>query len=166
VSGWELAVGKWGAVAAVSMAVVILTILSFFPSQWLIRNETLRAEFQFGLKEAWRFLLVLLPLAASLAALQIAIALGCKSYKEAQARNQMVTMFIPFVTLAPIVFPGREPVWFHWVPVLAQNQMLNQVLKGEVVGVAQLLIALLMCVLITAICLAYIGQKMRKVVMH
>ena len=165
VSGWQLAIGKWGAVAAVGMGVVVLTIFSFFPSQWLIKNDTLRAEFQFGIKDAIGFLMVLLPLAASMAALQIAIALDCKSYKEAQVRNQIVTMFIPFVSLIPILFPGREPAWFKWVPVLAQNQMMNQVLKGEVLHPLTVGMALATCVLITVICLMYIAQKMRKVVM-
>jgi len=165
VSGWQLAIGKWGAVAAVGMGVVVLTIFSFFPSQWLIKNDTLRAEFQFGIKDAIGFLMVLLPLAASMAALQIAIALDCKSYKEAQVRNQIVTMFIPFVSLIPILFPGREPSWFKWVPVLAQNQMMNQVLKGEVLHPLTVGMALATCVLITVICLMYIAQKMRKVVM-
>lgn len=165
VSGWQLAIGKWGAVAAVGMGVVVLTIFSFFPSQWLIKNDTLRAEFQFGIKDAIGFLMVLLPLAASMAALQIAIALDCKSYKEAQVRNQIVTMFIPFVSLIPILFPGREPAWFKWVPVLAQNQMMNQVLKGETLHPLTVGMALATCVLITVICLMYIAQKMRKVVM-
>ncbi|MFZ6654162.1 ABC transporter permease [Undibacterium sp. TJN19] len=165
VSGWQLAIGKWGAVALVGMGVVVLTICSFFPSQWLIRNETLRAEFQFGIKDAVGFLFVLLPLAASMAAIQVAIALDCKSYKEAQVRNQLVTMFIPFVSLMPILFPGREPSWFQWVPVLSQNQMMNQVLKGETVSAAAMAIAFVVCALMSFVSLAYIAQKMRKVVM-
>ncbi|MFZ4527241.1 MAG: ABC transporter permease [Undibacterium curvum] len=165
VSGWQLAVGKWGAVALVGMGVVVLTIFSFFPTQWLIKNETLRAAFQFNLKDAFGFLFILLPLAASVAALQIAIALDCKSYKEAQVRNQIVTMFIPFVSLAPILFPGREPAWFQWVPVLAQNQMMNQVLKGEALNFPAAGAALIVCSGITLTALLYIAQKMRKVVM-
>ena len=166
VNGWQLAVGKWSAVALVSMGVVVLTIGSFFPSQWLIKNDTLRAEFQFGIKDAIWFLIVLLPLAASVAAMQIAVALDCKSYKEAQVRNQIVSMFIPFVSLIPIMFPGREPSWFQWIPVLAQNQMMNQVLKGETLNTVAVAIALVVCVVMTGGSLAYIAQKMRKVVMN
>ncbi|MFZ6725313.1 ABC transporter permease [Undibacterium sp. MH2W] len=166
VNGWQLAVGKWSAVALVSMGVVVLTIGSFFPSQWLIKNDTLRAEFQFGFKDAIWFLIVLLPLAASVAAMQIAVALDCKSYKEAQVRNQIVSMFIPFVSLIPIMFPGREPSWFQWIPVLAQNQMMNQVLKGETLNTVAVAIALVVCVVMTGGSLAYIAQKMRKVVMN
>ncbi|MFZ6721488.1 ABC transporter permease [Undibacterium sp. Ji49W] len=166
VNGWQLTIGKWGAVAIVGMGVVVLTIFSFFPSQWLIHNETLRAEFQFNFKDAMGFLFVLLPLAASMAAIQIAVSLDCKSYKEAQVRNQLVTMFIPFVSLVPILFPGREPAWFQWVPVLAQNQMMNQVLKGETLSPLAVGIAFLVCALMSLFSLAYISQKMRRVVMH
>ncbi|MFZ6769174.1 ABC transporter permease [Undibacterium sp. Di26W] len=166
VTGWQLTIGKWGAVAIVGMGVVVLTIFSFFPSQWLIHNETLRAEFQFNFRDAMGFLFVLLPLAASMAAIQIAVSLDCKSYKEAQVRNQLVTMFIPFVSLVPILFPGREPAWFQWVPVLAQNQMMNQVLKGETLSPLAVGIAFLVCALMSLFSLAYISQKMRRVVMH
>ncbi len=165
VSGWQLAIGKWGAVATVSMTVVVLTVLSFFPSQWLIRNETLRTEFQFGSREALGFLMVLLPLAASLAAVQIAVALNCKSYKEAQVRNQMLSLVVSMVPLTLTFNPGREPGWFQWAPVLAQNIMMNHVLKGEAVGQAAIAIALLVCTVLTALSLSYVAQKMRRVVM-
>lgn len=165
-SGWQLAGGKWVAVALVGMGVVVLTVLSFFPTQWLIQNDTLRAEFQFGLKEAIGFLCVLLPLVACIAALQIAVALDCKSYKEAQVRNQIISMFIPFVALIPILFPGREPGWFRWLPVLAQNQMMNQILKGETFPLGPMLIAFTVCAALTLICLVYIARKMRNVVAH
>ena len=165
VSGWQLAIGKWGSVATVSMSVVLLTVISFFPSQWLIRNETLRAEFQFGMHEALGFLAVLLPLAASLAAIQIAVALNCKSYKEAQVRNQMLSLVVSMVPLMLTFNPGREPGWFQWAPILAQNLMMNQVLKGEIIGIAPIAIALAVCVSMTFLSLWYIAQKMRKVVM-
>ena len=166
VSGWQLAGGKWIAVALVGMGVVMLTIFSFFPTQWLIQNDTLRADFQFGMREAAGFLLALLPLVACIVALQIAVALDCKSYKEAQVRNQIVTMLIPFVSMIPIMFPGREPAWFRWVPVLSQNQMMNQILKGEALPFASMLIAFGVCAVLTTICLSYVARKMRRVVTH
>ncbi len=165
VSGWQLAVGKWAAVATVSMLVVLLTVLSFFPSQWLIRNEALRAEFQFGLHDALRFLLVLLPLAASLSALQVAIALTCKSFKEAQVRNQILSMAVPMAPMLLMFNTGREPAWFQWAPVVAQNVMMNHILKGEAVGMISIGIALAVCAVMTLASLSFIAQQMRRVVM-
>jgi sodium transport system permease protein len=164
VSGWQLAVGKWGAVATVSMTVVILTVLSFFPTQWLIRNETLRAEFQFGAREAIGFLFVLLPLAASLASIQIAVALNCKSYKEAQVRNQILSFMVSMVPLILTFNPGREPAWFQWAPILAQNIMMNHVLQGQPMEHAAMAIAFAVCTVMSMLSLYYIAHKMRRVV--
>lgn len=164
-SGWQLALGKWAAVATVSMLVVFLTVLSFFPSQWLIRNEALRAEFQFGLLDAMRFLLILLPLAAGLSAIQVAIALTCSSFKEAQVRNQVFSMAVSMAPLLLMFNTGREPVWFQWAPVVAQNLMMNQVLKGELLAATPILIALAVCAVLTCASLAFVAQKVRRVVM-
>ena len=165
VSGWQLAIGKWAAVATLSMLVVLLSVLSFFPSQWLIRNEALRAEFQFGFAEASGFLMILLPLAASLSAIQIAVALNCKSFKEAQVRNQLLSLTISMVPLLLAFNQGREPGWFQWVPVVAQNLMMNHVLKGEALNLAPIIIALMVCMAMSLAGLWYVAQKMRKVVM-
>ena len=81
----SLVLGKWGAVASVGMLIAVLSCLSFLPGQWLLRSETLAALFQFGLREALLFIAVLLPLAGALSALLMAIAIRCKTFKEAQA---------------------------------------------------------------------------------
>ena len=41
-------VGKWGAVACVSMLIAVLSSLSFLPGQWVLRSDTLAAMFQYG----------------------------------------------------------------------------------------------------------------------
>lgn len=165
VYGWQLAIGKWAAVATVNFGVVAFAVLSFFPSKLLIRNETILADFQFGVLDAAGFLFVLLPLAATVAAGLMATCLDCKSYKEAMSRCAIPSMLVPLVGMVPFFMPGREPAWFLWVPVLAQTQMLNQVLKGETLSVAAVGIALLVCIALIAACLAYVSGKMRRVVM-
>jgi sodium transport system permease protein len=165
VNGWQLAVGKWGAVATISMMVALLTVLSFFPSQWLVRNDALRAEFQFSVSDAVSFLLILLPLAAAISAVQVALSLTCKSFKEAQVRNQILSMAFSMAPMMLMFNTGREPVWFQWTPSIAQSLMMNHVLKGEAVGIASIGIALSVCIVLTVGCLSFAANKMRKVVM-
>ncbi|MDO9193487.1 MAG: ABC transporter permease [Undibacterium sp.] len=165
VNGWQLAIGKWGAVATISMLVAMLTVLSFFPSQWLVRNDALRAEFQFSVADAQSFLLVLLPLAAAISAVQVAISLTCKSFKEAQVRNQILSMIISMAPMMLMFNTGREPAWFQWTPSIAQSLMMNHVLKGEAVGIASIGIALAVCIVLTVGCLSFVANKMRRVVM-
>ncbi|MEP7302651.1 MAG: ABC transporter permease subunit, partial [Caldimonas sp.] len=80
---WALVAGKWGAVACVSMLIAVLSSFSFLPGQWVLRSDTLAAMFQYGLREALLFLVVLLPFAAALSAVLMAVAIRCKTFKEA-----------------------------------------------------------------------------------
>lgn len=166
VSGLQLAIGKTAAVASVSVLIVILTVSSFFPAQSVIANEALRAEFQFGVKDALAFLLVLVPLAAALSSLQVALSLTCKTFKEANVRNQLLSLTVSFLPLFFILNPGKEPAWLGWVPVMAQTQMMNQVLKGELVASNSIGIALLVSCLIVGASLFFVSRKMREVVME
>jgi sodium transport system permease protein len=166
VSGLQLAVGKTAAVASVSVLIVILTVSSFFPAQSVIANEALRAEFQFGVKDALAFLVVLVPLAAALSSLQVALSLTCKTFKEANVRNQLLSLTVSFLPLFFILNPGKEPAWLGWVPVMAQTQMMNQVLKGELVSLSAIAIALTVCSAIVVASLLFVAKKMRQVVME
>lgn len=165
VSGMQLAIGKTAAVASVSILIVILTVSSFFPAQSVIANEALRAEFQFGWKDASAFLLILIPLAAALSSLQIALSLTCKTFKEANVRNQLLSLAVSFMPMFFVVNPGKEPAWLGWVPVMAQTQMMNQVLKGELVSMNALAIASLVSAVIVVASLSFVSRKMREVVM-
>src|SRR4030095_15985785 len=97
---WALVVGKWGAVASVSMLIAVLSSFSFLPGQWVLRSDTVAEMLQYGLREATLFIVVLLPFAAALSAVLMAVAIRCKTFKEAQARSSiliLVTLLLPLV---------------------------------------------------------------------
>lgn len=164
VTGWQLALGKTAAVASVSILIVLLTVSSFFPAQSLIANDALKAEFQFGIKDAWAFLVILIPLGGALSAMQVALSMTCKTFKEAQVRNQLLSLLVSFMPMFFLVNPGKEPAWIGWVPVMAQTHMMNQILKGEAVSIAAMGLAIAVCVGIIVLCLGFIAKKMREVV--
>jgi sodium transport system permease protein len=59
---------------------------------------------------------------------------------------------------------GPEPQWFSWSPVLAQNLLMNHILKGEVIGIVPMLSSVGVCVVLTLLSLTYVARKMRSVV--
>ena len=156
-----LAVGKWGAVAAVAMLIALLSVLSFLPAQWLIRSETLRALFVFGPTEAAAFLALLAPLAAALSALMMAVAIRCKTFKEAQANNTVVLFAASLLPMVTLFKQGAEQPWFLWVPALAQSTLMNRVLRGEALGAADILIPAAVSLLLAAACLVYLARHLR-----
>ena len=156
-----LVVGKWGAVAVVGMLIALLSCFSFLPAQSLLRSETLAAMFQFGWREAALFLALLAPLAAALSAVMMAIAIRCKSFKEAQANNTVVILGVSLLPLVTVFNQSGEAPWHLAVPALGQVALMNRVLKGEAVGPLDMVLAFAVCALITLVGLAYIARQLR-----
>lgn len=160
--GLALVLGKWGAVASVSMVVALLNCFSFLPAQWLLRSDTLQAMFQFGWREALMFLVVLLPFAAALSAVLMGVAIRCKSFKEAQASTAFLILGVSLMPLMTIFNQSGEAAWHLWVPALAQNTLMTQVLKGEDFTGPQLAIPLLVSLLLTAAGLWFVSHHLRR----
>jgi sodium transport system permease protein len=157
-----LVLGKWGAVASVAMLIAVLSCFSFLPGQWLLRSDTLQALFQFGLREALLFLLVLLPFAAALSALLMAVAIRCKSVKEAQVNASLVVLLVSLLPLASVFNFGGEAPWHLWLPALGQSTLMTHVLKGEGLSAAQWLIPLAVCLVLGGLSLWFVARRLRR----
>ena len=128
---WALVLGKWAAVVSVSVLIAVLSCFSFLPAQWLLRSDTLQALFQFGAVEAAWFVAVLLPLACALSALLMAVAIRCRTFKEAQASTSVLLLVVSMLPLVTVFNQDGEAPWHRWVPALAQHALMTRVLKGE-----------------------------------
>jgi sodium transport system permease protein len=156
-----LVLGKWGAAAMIGMLIAVLSCLSFLPAQWLLRSETLAAMFQFGWREAGLFLALLLPLAALLSAVLMAVAIRCKSFKEAQANTTVVILAVSLLPLVTLFNQEGEKAWHFWVPALAQITLMGRVLKGELITAPDLLAPLGVAALGTVLCVVFVARQLR-----
>lgn len=156
-----LVVGKWGAVACLSMLIAVLSCFSFLPAQWLLRSDTLQAMFQFGLREALLFLAVLIPFAAAVSAVLMAVAIRCKTFKEAQANSTVVILGVSLLPLFAVFNEGGEAGWHLMVPALAQNTLMTRVLKGEGLGVEQVIVPIVVCAVLTALGVWFVARMLR-----
>ena len=157
-----LVLGKWAAVACVATLIAVLSTLSFLPAQALLRSDTLQAMFRFGPLEAGLFVAVLLPLAAALSALLMAVAIRCRSFKEAQANSTVVVLAVSLLPLVSLFNPGGEERWHLWVPALAQFTLMTRVLKGESLDATQVLVPLGVCVLLTGAGVWLVARMLRS----
>ncbi len=155
-----LVVGKWGAVASVAVLIAALSCFSFLPAQWLLRSDTLQAMFQYGWREALVFVAVLLPFAAAMSALLMAIAIRCKTFKEAQANSTVVLAVVSLLPLVSVLGQNGESAWHLWLPALAQSTLMTRVLKGETFGAAELAAPLLVCAVMTWASLAWVARRL------
>jgi sodium transport system permease protein len=156
-----LVAGKWGAVAVVAMLIALLSCFSFLPGQWLLKSETLAALFRFGAPEALRFTLLLLPLAGALSAVLMAIAIRCKTFKEAQANATMVILGVSLLPMATLFNQDGEQPWHLAVPALGQLTLMGRVLKGEAIGWAEHLLPVVVCAGLVVLALGYVARQLR-----
>ena len=161
-SALSLAVGKWAAVSSLAMLIAVLSSLSFIPAQWLLRSDTLQAMFRYGPQEAGLFLLCLLPFAAAFSALLMAVAIRSKSFKEAQASSSVLLLVVSLLPMFTLFSQSGESGWQLWVPAMAQNLLMNRVLKGEAFGLEHLLVPLAVCVLLTIAGLWLVARWLRR----
>ena len=162
ISRTALVLGKWAAVASVAMLIAVLSAFSFLPGQWLLQNETLAAVFQYGWREALLFTGVLLPLAGALSALLMAIAIRCKTFKEAQANATVMLLVVSLLPLVAVFNQEGEAPWHRWVPALAQVALMGRVMKGEALSAAQVLPPLAVGVLIAVLGVAFVSRTLRS----
>jgi sodium transport system permease protein len=104
---------------------------------------------------------VLLPFAAAASALLMAVAIRCRTFKEAQASSTVVMLAASLLPLINVFSLGDESAWHVWVPALAQNVLMTRVLKGEALGAAQLAIPLAVCALIAAVAVWFVARTFR-----
>ena len=157
-----IVLGKWGAVASVGMLIAVLSCFSFIPAQWLLRSDTLATLFRYGVREALLFLVVLLPFAAALSAVLMAVAIRCRTFKEAQANATVVVLGVSLLPLFSLFDLGGEARWHLWVPALGQNVLMNRVLKGEAVGVEAVLVPLGVSVLLAVLGIIFVARTLRS----
>ena len=156
-----IVVGKWAAVSCVGLLVATLSSLSFLPAQWVIRSDSLQALFQYGPRESLAVIGLLFPFSFLLAALVMAVAIRCKTYKEAQASATGVVLFVSLVPTLTLFNPGAEQPWYVWVPALSQNTMMTHVIKGEPLLLSQLAIPYLVTGVLCLLSLSYVARTLR-----
>ncbi len=157
-----LVVGKWGAVWSVGLMIAVLSCLSFLPAQKLLRSESLAALFRFGKFEAAWFIALLAPLAAGMSALMMAIAIRCRTFKEAQANNTVVILATSLMPMFGLFNQEGEAPWHLWVPALGQTTLMNRVLRGEPVHWIDAAPGLAVSVLIAVVALTFVSQQLAR----
>ncbi len=107
-------------------------------------------------------LMALMSLAIVATALQFLISLFARSFKDAQTYMGLM-IFIPMVPLFYTQFnPSAYADWFRWVPVLAQQLVVKDLLLGGDVPLLAFAQAWLVAVILAVAFLCFTAQQLRK----
>ena len=128
---WQIAVGKWLAISAASLAGMAVAIAVTYGVLSRLPLEGLGLRFHLSPRDASTIFVVMSPLALLLAAIEAALACFAKSYKEAQGFTAV--LILPVVALAGsfALYPVADHAWVGWLPVVGQYAAATQVLAGK-----------------------------------
>lgn len=157
----DLVLGKWLAAALFNVLGVGLTLLvSFLVLRW-DRLEALDVPVALSPGDALRLFGLLLPLTLFAPALQMLISLFARSFKEAQTYLSLL-LFLPVIPgfLFSLQRIDPEP-WMRAVPLLAEQVLASDLLRGQAIGPATHLTAAGATLLAAAVCLAATARMLR-----
>jgi sodium transport system permease protein len=135
---FEIATGKWLAVALLNALVVVLTLSGFYLTLRFGPLPSVGIPFLFGLTEFARFVVVLLPLVLLVPAVLLYVGCRGRTFKEAQSNVSLLLFLISMVPIVQMFMQRKEPPWLGWVPMSAQYALLTQALRGEALPTIEL----------------------------
>ena len=159
---WELVTGKW--LAAASLAVIGITFelsLAHVILSWLPLEE-IGMSWRVTWSDLVMVCLASVPLSLFAAALQIAVAMNAKSFKEAQSVLSFVVM-VPMVPgLAVSMLELKTASWMYLVPMLSNQTLLREIAKGEALGTLPFVMTFLSSALPAIAAVAFASWRMKS----
>jgi len=133
---WQIMAGKLAATTTFGLLTLILGLVAFVIAMDFLpldnMNMTLNLDFTVA---AWAFLMTA-PAALLAAALLTILASFAKSYREAQSYMGMVVLVPMLPSLYILINPTKAEQWMSLVPLLSQNVLILELVRGEPINLA------------------------------
>jgi len=139
----HLLIGKLFATITFGLTTMVITLITFKLVMPFMPLEQLGMTLDLGIKNLTILALVLAPLAILAASLQTIVATFSKSFKEAQTYVGILILVPMIPSMALMLMPIKEKLWMMSIPVLSQNLIINQIMRGEQVGVTSILVTII-----------------------
>jgi sodium transport system permease protein len=162
VSRSALILGKWGAVAVYSIAIVSLILLGFGLTLGFAPMPKLAGFISLSPMQYLAFAAMLFPFAPAIGALQMLIATYGRTFKEAQT---YVSYLVSGMSLVPVVSmfgQFKDADWQLFVPMLGQLMVLTRVLRGEPVGAIHVFLPMAICLVIAMISITLLTRLLQQ----
>ncbi|MCY1019189.1 ABC transporter permease [Pyxidicoccus sp. MSG2] len=133
--------GKWMATVAMAAGAVLLTLVGYLLVVRRVPLEDLGVKARFDAPAALGMAAAVLPLTLAASSVQMWVSTYARSFKEAQTYLSllMVVPMLPGMVLA--LSPLQTKPWMFAVPVLGQELLAGEVMRGETLGPLPFLIA-------------------------
>lgn len=140
---WQIMTGKLIATTFFTLIALALSITAFVICKDFLPKELLNSEFNLNWSLGLLYFVITVPIAVVASCLLTLLAAFAKSYREAQSYMGMVVLIPMFPSLYLLINPVKAQLTQMWFPLLSQNVLINQYIRGESVPLSWLLISML-----------------------
>ena len=140
---WQIMAGKLLATTLFALLTLALGLVAFVIAMGFLPTADMDMALNLDLRvAAWAFVLVA-PAALLAAALLIILASFAKSYREAQSYMGMVILVPMIPSFWILIDPTRTETWMTLVPLLSQNVLILELVRGEPINTLWMLLSIL-----------------------
>lgn len=158
----DLIIGKWLAASLLSIVGITLELaIAHGILKWLPLEE-IGLSWRLGWRDLAMVCLASVALSLFAAALEIALAINARSFKEAQTLVSF-TMIVPLVPVIVVPMMNLSNSWWmYMVPVLSNQTLLRELAKGQSIGLLPFLQTFFSSLLLAMLCVWYTERRMKS----
>jgi sodium transport system permease protein len=158
----DLIIGKWLAASLLSIVGITLELaIAHGILKWLPLEE-IGLSWRLGWRDLAMVCLASATLSLFAAALEIALAINARSFKEAQTLVSF-TMIVPLVPVILVPMMNlTNSWWMYMVPVLSNQTLLRELAKGGSIGMLPFLQTFFSSLLLAMLCVWYTERRMKS----
>lgn len=158
----DLVIGKWLAAAALAAIGLVLELVVAHGILTVLPLEEIGMSWRLSLPMLAVVIGAALPLCLFVGAVQVAMAMNSKTFKEAQATASIVAMLplLPLVVV-PMLEVGMQP-WMYAVPVLSNQTMFQALATGQALGVLPFALTCLLPLLLACAAIMFAARRMES----
>ncbi|RFF32985.1 ABC transporter permease [Wenzhouxiangella sediminis] len=131
---WQIMAGKLGATTFFALATLALGLIAFVYAMGFLPVASMDVALNLDFRVAGLAFLLVAPAALLAAALLTILASFAKSFREAQSYMGMVVLIPMIPSFWILIDPSRAETWMTLVPLLSQNVLILELVRGEPVN--------------------------------
>jgi sodium transport system permease protein len=158
ISHLKLLAGKWLAASLLSMAAVVITFASYLITLNIFPFHSLGLAIRFGPAEFIAATLLVIPTSFMFAGLLLLTGLFAKTFKEAQITASLLIFIVVLPTMVLIFKPMKASLETMTIPLLSQNLLLADLIRGDTVSPLLAFVAAIITLLVGVACV-FIASK-------
>ncbi len=138
---WQIMAGKLMATSFFAGLSVLLTILAFRFMVQFLPTDMLGVSIEITTAMVIGMLIVLMPMAILASAFLTILASFAKTFREANSYMGLVTLIPMIPSFYLMINPVKAETWMMAVPLLSQNVLIHELIRGEQVSMLWYLLA-------------------------